>query len=115
MISVLQHTKDPVMWNSLPGKRPVSQLLTLSDLAKIFHTADHQSTYVGMLEEKLPSSIMDEIFNETRRQYLCPLWKVQSIGALTSTTLRKAARYTGSDPDNYVVHCKEAVWKAHKM
>lgn len=103
MISVLEHAKDPVMWDSLPGKRPVSQLPTLSDLAKIFHTADHQGTFVGLLKEKLTSSIMDEIFNETRRQDLCPLWKDQRIGALTSTILHKAARYTGSDPDNYVV------------
>lgn len=103
MASVLQHAQDPVMWKLLPGRQPESQLPTLSDLAKLFHTAGYQRTIVGMLKEKLTSTIITEIFNETKRRYLCPLWRNQRIGALTSTTLHKAARYKGSDPDNYVV------------
>ena len=97
LVSVLQHAKDAALWEALPGRSPTSQLPTLPELGKVFQAENYQGSFVDMLKEKLSTDIMNEIFCKTKKQHLCPLWKLQRVGALTSSTLHKAARYQGND------------------
>ncbi len=53
--------------------------------------------------ENLSSETINEIFNATKNQHLSPMWKMQRVGALTASTLHRAARYKENDPDNYIV------------
>lgn len=104
LTTVLQHAKNPVLWDALPGGSQVpSLLLSIPDLAKLFQSEGIQGTFADYLQFKITDKIRTEIFNETKQQHTCPLWKQQRVGALTASTLHGAARYKHNDPDNYIV------------
>lgn len=103
LTAVLQCGKNAVMWDALPRERKVSFLLSIPDLAKLYKSEGFQGSFIDFLKLKITDEMMKEIFNETKQQHLCPLWRQQRVGALTASTLHGAARYSRSDPDNYMV------------
>ena len=68
MLSVLQHAKDAVLWDALPGRSPTSQLPTLPELGKVFQAENYQGSFVDMLKEKLSTDIIFDIFCKTKKQ-----------------------------------------------
>jgi len=62
-----------------------------------------QGCFTEFLETKITDEIRDQIFQKTKQQSQCPVWKQQRLGALTASILHRAARYKGNDPGNYVV------------
>jgi len=105
IVSALEDIKDSQMWDRLIGDSPNSPLLNLPDLAQLYKLERFQGSFSDFLKVKVTDEIREEIFRETKQQYKSPLWKLQRVGALTASILHQAARYKGSDPDNYVVRC----------
>ncbi len=87
----------------LPGARPRTSLLTIPELAQLFQSEGFQGSFAEFLRGKITADIREKIFQQTKQQSLCPIWKQQRLGALTASVLHRAARYTRDDPENYVV------------
>ncbi len=93
MIDAMQHGEDPVLWDVLSRSSPNSHLPTIPDLAKELQAQNYQGNFFDMLKENLSSEAINEISNATKNQHLSSVWKMQRVGALTASTLRRAARY----------------------
>lgn len=98
------HISDSALWGIVPG-RPVSSLPSIKELAKYFHSQGSEGTsFIDLLKSKFTDQVITAIFEKkTKKQYLCPLWKEQRIGAITSSIIHKAARYKKDDSNNYIV------------
>ena len=61
-----------------------------------------QGSFIEFLQIKITDDVREHIFQETKQQSQCPVWKQQRLVALTASILHRAARYTRNDPENYV-------------
>lgn len=103
LVGVLRQAPDPVLWDAVSTSPPLSQLPTIPDLVKVYQNANYQGTFLDMVKQHLTKDIIDEIFNATKRQHQCPLWRSQRVGALTASTLHKVVRCKENNPNNYIV------------
>ncbi len=91
------------MWDALTGAHRQSPLPNIPDLARLFKSECFQGSFSEFLQIKVTAEVREEIFQNTKQQAQCPVWKQQRLGALTASILHRAARYKGNDSGNYVV------------
>lgn len=85
---------NAVMLGILNGYTPPSPPPSIPDLVISYKHKASDISFVEFLRNEISENIRMQIFS-TRKQHKSQTWKRQRIGALTSSTLHKAARYKG--------------------
>ncbi len=99
----MQPLRDPVLRDNLPWAHQNSPLPTIPEFARLFMSEGFQGSFIEFLQAKVTDVMREEIFQTTKQQHQCPVWKQQRLGALTASVLHRASNYRGNDSGNYVV------------